>query len=974
VLSRPQKPRRRHLSILLVEIALTTALDPEVATRRLSRARAVVRAALEQHGALVMEPLGDTIIGAFGLPAAREDDALRSMMAASDLPAIFGGLELGFRAAIDTTEALADDVGLRDDQVPGRMMRLTTRAVDGETVLSDAALRLVRDRVRVRRIRNSDVWRLQAVEESAARGRHSRDTPLIGREAELGRLLEAFEWVERTRRCHLVTLIGVAGIGKTRLADELAAKVRRRGSTLRGRCMSYRSGTFLPLTEMVMEAAGGTDRPSLEKLLSAAEDARAVIDQLEAALAPTAGARAEDAFWAFRRMFNEIARAGPLVLIFEDLHWGEERLLQFIDDLACRSSDRPILILCLARSELLERGNEWGKSVSDSETLRLGPLLQESSEVLLALAGDDLAPDVRQRIIDRAEGNALFIEQMAALMAENPSTPPGTIPLSIHAVLSARLDRLDSIDRTILEAAAVVGTQFTLAELCALAQDPVPEDLAERLEWLVERELIRPAFPDERRSDRWRFWHVLVRDAVYGALLKAERAELHERFARWLESTSKETAETDRVVGQHLEKVYLLRTELDPGDVALAPLAAEAGRKLVSAGQREAQRSDTSAAIELLTRGLRLVGEDDPSRGAGLADLAYTARLTGEWDIVRDSLEQGFTFAAQAGDAALSEYLTASELQFRLHTEPNFDVEEIVRTASRSLRALEQVRAEPYTARVRVVLAWAYALRGQCSAAERLISLSTTKLPEARRLLPTLWLYGPLRVDDVRRRCRRLLDEQPDPRTSASCYRALAVTEAMCTKFEDAREYARRARSIVEELGLTVMAAASSAVVASVELMAGDPVQAERELRLPLQYLQRLGATMHTGGMVVILADALHEQGRHEEASAAVESAEAAASRDVVDRVRLHIVRSKLLSCAQRFHESVSAGQEALAIADGTDSPALRGDAHYRLGLALHDCQLFSEAVHEMTAAVALFEAKGTFVSASQAKSHLGGG
>jgi len=344
--------------------------------------------------------------------------------------------------------------------------------------------------------------------------------------------------------------------------------------------------------------------------------------------------------------------------------------------------------------------------------------------------------------------------------------------------------------------------------------------------------------------------------------------------------------------------------------------------------------------------------------------------MAGQWALGRQSLDEAFAFADRVGDIALREYLAASELQLRLHTDPSLEIDEFVEVTSRCLQVLDRVRATTYAARVRLVLAWAYALQGQACEAERLVLQNLKQFPQ-KQLLPTLWLCGPLHVDQAVRRCEGFLAGTLDPRASASVYRALALLNAMTGKFDDARELISRSQKILQELGLAVMAATASAVGAPIEFLAQDPAEAERLLRTSLKDLDRLGATHDRGGLAAYLAEALYEQGRISEARAALESAAERTAQDVVYVVRIRTIRAKLLANDGDHKKAAATAQEAVRIADSTDSTNLRAEARFSLGQVLKKGEHRSEAASTFRDSVERFEAKGNVVASRRAHAEL---
>ena len=420
--------------------------------------------------------------------------------------------------------------------------------------------------------------------------------------------------------------------------------------------------------------------------------------------------------------------------------------------------------------------------------------------------------------------------------------------------------------------------------------------------------------------------------------------------------------ESAAAVALHLERSYDLRLELDPDADDLPKIATEVGERLVEAGQEALRRSDVRSAVRFLERGLELVSDESPAKGHAFAGLTYAYRLGARWDLVRSYLQKGFAFADAASDKALDAYLTVSELQLRLHTEPDFTLQEFIQVASACLSVLERARRSTYRSRLRVALAWPYALQGQSQRAENLITAALREdgsHRDAEKLLPSVWLTGALRVEDAIGRCERLLAERPTPRTAASCYRSLAILHAMAEQFDEARELAKKDRDILEELGAPMLAVGASSIQGEIELLSGKPDAAANILRRGWHQLSELGGAIYLPGIAALLSRALLEQGRDEDAWLALEGADAASAKDVAYVVHLEGVRARLLGRRMADVDAVAAARRAVAAAAGTDSPDLRADASVDLGAVLATLGHRNEARHALEKAVKLYDEKG---------------
>ena len=406
----------------------------------------------------------------------------------------------------------------------------------------------------------------------------------------------------RERSCHLFTLLGTPGIGKSRLAAEFVESHSARATVVRGHCLSYGEGiTYWPLVEILRDLGEPTD---VAQLLEGEPDARRIVNDVFAGIGLVEGpTRPEETSRAVRQLVEALARERPLVVVLDDLHWAEPTFLDLVEHIADLSRDAPILLLCLARPDLLDTRPGWSGGKHNATTLLLEPLSEDEAETLIAnlLADTELDAHVHERISAAAEGNPLFVEQMLALLSEDGvGGNDVVVPPTIQALLAARLDRLEPDERELLECASVVGKEFWQRAVAELGADPAG------LAALVRKELIRPHRSNVFSSDdAYRFRHQLIRDATYEAIPKEHRAVLHERFADWL---GRQLSEFEEIVGYHLEQAHGYRAEL--GETA-PELAERAGRLLATAGLNAAERADVPAAINLLTRAVNLLPEGE---------------------------------------------------------------------------------------------------------------------------------------------------------------------------------------------------------------------------------------------------------------------------------------------------------------------------------------------------------------------------
>ena len=555
--------------------ALGESVDPEALQGVLARYFERMSGIVEAHGGTVEKFIGDAVMAVFGVPVVHEDDALRACRAAVEMRDALPELGLQGRIGINTGEVLA---GTEERLATGDAVNVAARleqvAEPGELLIGSETLALVASAADVGEERSLELkgkgrpvaaYPLLAVREAAERSHGSR---FVGRGRELQQLVDAWDRALAGQRCELVTVVGDPGVGKSRLVAEALEQIDAR--VVRGTCLSYGEGiTYWPVVEVVkqLDALPGDE--------AAATAIRSLLGENDA------GSGTEEIGWAFRKLLSEQA---PLVVVFDDIQWAEETFLKLVEATALLSTGAPLLLLAMARPELLDRRPGW------PAVLRLEPLPESEAG---ALVGDDVPDDVRERIIRAAGGNPLFLTEMAAL-GEDAGVPP-----TLRALLAARLDQLDEAERSVLERGAVEGELFHRGAVQALA--PQDEEVTPILAALVRRDLVRPDRPQFPGEDGFRFRHLLIRDSAYDALPKSVRADLHRRLAGWLDAKAS-LVELDEVVGYHLEQATRYLDELgrsDP-DVALA-----AGDRLAAAGRRAGGRDDP-AATGLLTRALDL--------------------------------------------------------------------------------------------------------------------------------------------------------------------------------------------------------------------------------------------------------------------------------------------------------------------------------------------------------------------------------
>jgi tetratricopeptide (TPR) repeat protein len=733
-------------------------------------------------------------------------------------------------------------------------------------------------------------------------------------------------------------VLGEAGIGKSRLAFELRS--RSNATVLYGACRSYGEGvTFAPLAD----ALGG--------------------------LPADPSATTEEMFRAVRREFERLAGERPLVIVLDDVHWAEPTLLDLVEHVAEWSEGAPILLLCLARPELLEMRPDWSAEHTNATTIALEPLSTTDCSTLIAHlpGGEALPEEARARLADFAGGNPFAVEQLLALQAEDPRFAGQlTAPPSIRALLGARIDRLTHDERTVLERASVLGVELdatTLAELLPDAQRPLADTLLESLE---RKGLLR-----EREPAAYVFAHRLVRDAAYDSLPKRLRAALHAEIAERLEDGD------DEVVGHHLEQAYLYRRELGLLDESDAVLAERGAHRLAAAGRRAHAAGDTPAAISLLTRAAGLCNRPDTS-----AELGEALRDAGELALADATLVEAIEAGRALGDERAEAHASIVRWRMRLQLEPELSFDEAESSIRAVIERLEETDADALLAKAWHCLAGIPWLRGEGAVAQQALDQA---LAYARRagdarteaqilnFLVGVALFGPTRVAVAIERCHAVLNEaQGEGRVAAAALRALAGLNAMEGRFEEAWECVERDGAILRDLGLKVVVGSSTELAGIVGLLAGDPGAAESHLRLGFAVLEEMGDRSGLSTNAAMLAEAVLAQGRDEEAlELTVQSEQAAAAEDLPVQVQWRGPRAKALARRGELDVAERLAREAVSLAERTDFLNLHANALLDLATVLQHDRRPEDAAAAAEAANALYERKGNLVGAAEARSFV---
>jgi class 3 adenylate cyclase/tetratricopeptide (TPR) repeat protein len=1018
---------RKTLTVVFTDVTGSTALaerlDNETLGQVMNRYFAETQAVIERHGGVVDKFIGDAVLGVFGIPHVQEDDALRAVSAAAEMGDVLTrlngeldrrwGVRIAIRTGVNTGEALVTSLPLQSmvlGDVANVAARLEQAAEPDEILIGEATYRLVKEAVRVEAIpplqakgkaKPVPAYRLVGV---MARARQPKLTSaLVDRREELSVLRSVYRETMRDRTARVVTVVGAAGVGKSRLVEEFIAEVETESKVLQGRCLPYGQGiTFWPVAEIVRYAVGITDeqspseaRASISRVLTEEPSSGSITDGI-AELLGLSGSKAAPAeiFWAVRRFLEVLGRKRPLVVVFDDVQFGESTFHDLIDYIVDRSSEVPILIVCQARPELLEDRPAWMDRQPKSSLTSLQPLTEtETISLVDSLLGGSVGDAIGSHVATLTGGNPLFVEQILSMLADERllhqengqwrlAADPSAIliPPTIRALLDTRLDRLDARERSILEAAAVVGQVFSLAAIRELSPAGEPE-LKMRLSELVQRELIQPD-PAVPARDTFRFRHLLIRDAAYQATTKSSRADLHERFARWLNRERGDRGlEYEEVIGYHLEQGYRLQCELGPPDEQARALAVQGSQRLASGGQRAYVRGDGPAAVNLLTRSLALMDPRHSDRLDLLRDL-YNATLdTGEY-LTRGlpALGEFISLAEQSPEPLARARGAMARLLASRFLDPD-GLNQAFHNADEAIRLLNEHDDQRHLVEAWSVWGVVQWSRGQARAADdaferawasarRAGSSGERTAMEALYFLTYAVVQGPRPAPDGISRLQEVVATTHGNRKMEAMFLVQqGILEAQLGMFETARAHVQAGKEIFMDL---VMSRAQSAVAGAsgnVELLAGELEAAERSLRVGYEYLLQTGDSIGVAFLAGPLAEVLYQQERYDEAWQLTKPCMESPWQE--SQIRWRTVQAKVLAQRGELGPAAPLAQEAVQVAEATDMLNDRAGSLLDLAEVLGMGGRQQEATHAIQAAIDLFEHKGNVVSAERARASL---
>jgi DNA-binding SARP family transcriptional activator/tetratricopeptide (TPR) repeat protein len=984
---------RRLVSIVFADLVGSTGLaerlDPETMHSLLDRYTECCGAVIERHGGSVEGFIGDAVVGVFGQDEVHEDDALRAVRVAvemrregAELSADLErglGFGIGMKFGVESGEVFVSRGSRRSPFAAGDAFNVAARleglASEGQILLGAAIYELVKGSVRVQalerlklkgRTAKVQAWQLlELTDDQVGLGPDAK--PLVGREHELGELRKALADACEEPGCRAMTLVGPAGIGKSRLARELRVETAGDATVVVGRCLSYgEDATYRPLAEIVQQICGADPRDGIEDLLDGDESRVNLVLQ---AIGLSAGAaQVEETFWAVRSLFERAADERPLVMVVDDVHWAEPALLDLLDYLVAFSRGHPILLLCLSRPELAETRPSWLAPQQNRSLLVVDPLSDAEARLLIESAAPEaLGSNAEARIVDMAEGNPLFLEQLVAVGVEDQAS---ALPSSIQAVLAARIDRLDEAERAVLEHASVQGRSFSVNAVAELLPEYDRAGIAMLVVSLVRKQLVRPDRADVGGDDAFRFAHVLIREVAYQRLPKGRRAELHERLAGWLAASPEAR---DDIIGFHLSEAYENLAALGPVGDRERAVATAAVERLTAAADAARLRGDPAAGARLLERAQVVLASDARARGELLPLLGATLYDAGRLGDAARVLDEAI------GRASEPRLLARAQIErelVRLETDLDTGTARADRVAEEVLPVLDREDDHHGASRawfLRGEVAW---IAGRVADADdswmRAAEQAGRAGAERERFELIGWramaaAQGPAPINEAITRCEEfgVLVER-SPIATVWILQPLALLHAMKGELETAERLLAEANEIRHALG--GLGSSFSHLEAGCRLCAHQPELAEARLRTDAEKLSSMRGKGTLATTLALLARAVYAQGRTDEAAELCASASReAAPEDTMTQVIWRGVLARVAASQGRHDEAESLSSEAVGLATPTDLISLRGDAMLDRADVLWVGERLEEADRSARAGIALYEAKGNVAAASEA-------
>jgi class 3 adenylate cyclase/tetratricopeptide (TPR) repeat protein len=1017
------------VSLVFCDLTGSTALgdkmDPESLRRVITRYFNDMKQVLIRHGGTVEKFIGDAVMAAFGVPTVHEDDALRAVRAAVEMQATIEdmnldlelewGVGLKARIGVNTGEVIAGDASSGHGFVSGDPVNVAARleqtAPPGEILIGVDTYKLVRDAVEVEEVEPLELkgkpepvpaYKVTGVIPHALGVSRNLEAPLIGRDRELGLITEAFDRAHTQGSCELVTLFGAAGAGKSRVSGEFISTIEGEVTVLQGRCLPYGEGiTYFPIADAIRAATGIVDADSAtkaqEKLaahLPEGEEAALVCQRLSALIGLTEETPdTQELFWAVRKFLEGLGRKATLIITLDDMHWAEPTLLDLVEYLAGFSQGVPMLILCLARKDLLDTRPTWGQGTT---SIMLDPLKPDEVHQLIAnlVGGGEGFPDgVKRAIVGAAEGNPLYVEEILKMLIDDRvlSREDGhwtlqgelrdvSIPPTIHALVAARLDRLGANEQAVTQRASVIGKTFWWGAVSHLSPESQRSRVGHHLQTLSRKELVVPDVSTFAGEDAFRFAHIMIRDAAYQAMSKETRGDLHEQFAQWLvDRAGDREREYEEILGYHFEQAFKLRDELGKSDEKTEQLAKEAVDRLAGAGNRAFGRSDMPAAANLLGRAARLLPIRDERR----------AELTLKW--IDALIELGELTQAQELGEQLQKVGKATKAE-RIQARADLDLA-LIRSytdvegwrdharseVERLLPIFESHDDHTGLARAHFLVAQAFWDEYKMGDAEKALEEALKHSREGEEkthdeakilsALTAILFWGPTNAEKAVAVAEGIIEESGGNRfVQATSQLRTGGLKAMVGDYDEARQLIATARAQFEELGQSFPLARSSHEAGMVELFAGEPAAAEKELRAGMAALDAMGEKAFLSSSAAMLARALIDQERYADALEASKASEESAGDDPSMKAEWGPARAVAMAHEGDLEAAETMAREALELASEPEDVLIRGYALQSLAEVLVMAGKKDEAAPLLKEALTLYEGKGVVPLIEQVK------
>ncbi|MDQ4125194.1 MAG: AAA family ATPase [Actinomycetota bacterium] len=1014
---------------LVESTALGERLDPESLSSVMREYFETIRGVVARYGGSVEKFIGDAVVAVFGIPALHEDDALRAVSAASAIHRSIDDLngrlrhDAGFvfriRTGVNTGEVLSQSETGSTGRLVGDAVNLAARlqqaSAPGEILLGPSTHALVRDRVRVEALdpfvakgRSTPVEAYRLLEVLPAQRTPIRPrSPIVGRDREVRLLRETLQRVAEERTPHLFTVLGPPGIGKSRLVAEL--EETDEAVVLHGRCLPYGEGiTYWPLAEMVQRAAGiesddapGAARAKLLASAGAGEGAEAIAERIAQVVGLSdSPVTVDDLSWATRKYLERLALSAPLIVVFEDVHWAEPAMLDLIENLLDAIAEVPLLVVCVARLELLEVRPTWGGGKPNASSLVLGALNEADCRVLVgSLLGESPSLEqVTEAVFRVADGNPLFVEEMVSMLVDEGLLDDTggqwraardlaslNVPPTIHALVSARLDRLSLEEREVVGVAAVMGKVFAPRAVSDLAT--VGASVDDALERLTRKQLVAPESVDSAGDRTYTFRHLLIRDTAYEHLPRLTRATIHERYAEWLVKVLGErSAEYDEIVGYHLEQAHRYLSQMGAVAGGRGDLASRAAERLAEGGRRALARQDAAAAVKLLSRAAELLAGAHAERLVVLQDLGRALFESGSYGPAVEAFEEAVRLGETLGDERAATVARVFSERVKIHRDPQVNAETALPVAEEAVAVLKRLGDDYGLSYAWDLTAYVHDCAGRSAdalAAFREASRHADKsgitslIGYQKRALVRFLAWGPGHVQEtlglateLLRWARTVGDRYSETRALLS----LAQAYAMSGDLDAAHECVRSQQEICSDVSFAFIHASGAFERAQVALLSGNRAVAEAEARAGCEFLERIGEKGILPTLQTQLADLVYASGDLAEARKLAEAArDLSAPDDSLTEMKWRSVLSKIAAREGELDEAVRLAEAAVAVGAKT------GYLDWYAGVLVDTAEAMAAAgrrdaaIASLEQAEAMYSRKGNVVSVGAVKEKLRG-